>query len=327
MVLRMVEVTVEPGHVDTVRAVGEHWGVIDSDIRPVGEDGRQTIRLLAGRGDRQALLDALQKALSAAQNWRIVISPVDATIPLPEPEEDKSETKPEASETREELYIDISKGAEVTANFLVLVFLSTVVAAIGLGTDTIAVVIGAMVIAPFLGPNLAFAFATALGDRGLMVSAARANLFGFALTLALSAAIGALWPEAAASSEMLARSRVGFDGLALALASGAAAVLSLTTGLSSALVGVMVAVALLPPATAMGIFIGAGEPARALGAGVLLAANVVCVNLAAQVVFLAKGLSPRTWFEKRAARASIITSLVIWGGLLAALAGVITWRG
>ncbi|HEU5339450.1 MAG TPA: DUF389 domain-containing protein, partial [Sulfuricaulis sp.] len=119
---------------------------------------------------------------------------------------------------------------------------------------------------------------------------------------------------------------VGLDSVALALASGAAAALSLTTGLSSVLVGVMVAVALLPPAATFGLMLGSGQYALATGAGLLLAVNIVCVNFAAKLVFLMKGIHPRTWWEKQKARQSMITYLVIWAVSLVILVGLIFLR-
>lgn len=113
----------------------------------------------------------------------------------------------------------------------------------------------------------------------------------------------------------MARTRLGYDSIALALASGAAGALSLTTRLPSALVGVMVAVALLPPAVALGYTLGAGQLKLAGGAAALLAVNIVCVNLSAQLVFFSKGIKPRTWLERRAARQSIVIGLAIAGGL------------
>ena len=94
------------------------------------------------------------------------------------------------------------------------------------------------------------------------------------------------------SPELAGRTNVGLDSVALALASGAAAALSLTTGLSSVMVGVMVAVALLPPAVTLGLMLGHGEGSLAAGAGLLLAINVVCINLASKVVFFIKGIRP-----------------------------------
>jgi uncharacterized membrane protein len=102
------------------------------------------------------------------------------------------------------------------------------------------------------------------------------------------------------------------DSIALALASGAAAALSLSTGLSGTLVGVMIAVALLPPAATIGLMLGAGETDLALGAALLLGANVVSVNLAAKIVFLLKGVRPRTWMEKEMARRAMPAYLGAW---------------
>ena len=75
--------------------------------------------------------------------------------------------------TREELYNEIEKGAKLDGNYLLLVFLSTIVATIGLVENNVAVIIGAMVIAPLLGPNIALAFSTSLGDTRLMLRAAQ----------------------------------------------------------------------------------------------------------------------------------------------------------
>jgi uncharacterized membrane protein len=124
----------------------------------------------------------------------------------------------------------------------------------------------------------------------------------------------------------MARTDVGLDSVALALASGAAAVLSLTTGLSSVLVGVMVAVALLPPTATLGLMLGAGQYHHALGAGLLLAVNIVCVNLAAKVVFLAKGIHPRTWWERKRAKRAMLLYVIIWVLSLAILIAMIYVR-
>jgi len=169
-----------------------------------------------------------------------------------------------------------------------------------------------MVIAPLLGPNLALGLGTALGDIELMRKALITNLVGVSIAIGLSIFIGLSWPFDINSPELLARTNVGMDSLALALASGAAAALSLTTGLSSVLVGVMVAVALLLPAATFGLMLGHGQYQMAMGAALLLIANVVCLNLATKVVFWVKGISPRTWWQKEKARRAMRISIFIW---------------
>ena len=319
---RLVEILAPEGHGDTLRAIADNHGAIDTWISEPDANNRITAWILMDKANVQRCLDVVQTALGGEEKeWRAVLIPVDAILPDPtKTGEETALKKSTVSATREELFNEVKKGAQLDRNYLVLSFLSTVVAAIGLMQNNVAVIIGAMVIAPLLGPNLAFSFATALGDRELMFRALKTNFAGLAVILTASVVLGAILRPDNANGELMTRTIVGYDAIALALASGAAAVLSLTTGLSSTLVGVMVAVALLPPAAAMGIYLGAGNFAAATGAGMLLAVNVVCINLSAQIVFWVQGLRPRTWLEKQSAKQSAILTSTVWVVLLIILA-------
>jgi uncharacterized hydrophobic protein (TIGR00341 family) len=272
----------------------------------------------------QSVLDALQNLLGAQHAARISVLPIE--VALPEAPEEEEREEDQATEAREKLRSNVEKGARLNLNHIVLVVLSSVVAAIGLLEDSVAVVIGAMVIAPLLGPNLAFALGTALGDLALMREAAATLFVGLAAAVLVAAAIGMALPLTTDSAELMARTEVGWDSIALALASGAAAALSLTTGLSSVLVGVMVAVALLPPAATLGLMLGNQEFGLAQGAGLLLAINIVCVNLATKLVFLVRRISPRAWREKERARRAMTIYIIAWVLMLALLAGAIYLR-
>ncbi len=325
--MRLFEVVAQAGFADTLTALGPEQGVVDVWCGAEDEAGRQTIHLLVDDAHRQAVLDRLQAMLGSSPEARILLLPVDAVLPRP-PETDAEDQRRKATlATREELYAQIERDARLDSNYLLLVALSTVVAAIGLAEDNVAVLVGAMVIAPLLGPNIALAFATSLGDRRLTAQAFVTGIAGLGLALAVSLLIGLLWPIDLASHELASRTGVNLAGVALALASGAAAVLSLTTGLSSALVGVMVAVALLPPTATMGMLAGSGQWRPALGAGLLLAVNVVCVILAAKLVFLAKGVRPRTWYERAAARQSTRVYTTLWLLLFALLLVLVVLYG
>jgi uncharacterized hydrophobic protein (TIGR00341 family) len=308
--MKLIEVIAGSGSTPTVSVIAEKYKARDFRLGREGEDGRLAMRMLVTDENVQPVLDALQNVLGAQPTARIIVFPVDATLPAAKSEQGKQEDK--ASATRESMYASVDRNARLDINFVVLVMLSTVVAAIGLVEDNVAVVIGAMVIAPLLGPNLAFGLGTALGDVHLMQKSLKTLLAGITIAIALSLLIGLLWPFGLTGTELLARTDVGMDSLALALASGAAAALSLTTGLPSVLVGVMVAVALLPPAATVGLTLGHARADLALGAALLLAANVVCVNLAAKLVFLIKGIQPRTWAEKEKAKRAMTTYIIVW---------------
>lgn len=324
--MKLIEVNADAGQVDTVHGIAQHHDAADFRLGYKGEHGRQITRILIADERAQAVLDALQKAFGKDSEARIIVIAVEAALPRPPAQEREREDS--ATAIREAMYEQIEKSARLDANFIILVVLSTIVAAIGLIEDNVAVVIGAMVIAPLLGPNLALGLGTALGDTRLMLKAARNTGIGIGVAFLLSLAIGLLWPVDIRSHELLARTDVGLDSVALALASGAAAVLSISSGLSSVLVGVMVAVALLPPTATLGLMLGAGQLHHALGAGLMLAVNIVCLNLAAKVVFLAKGIHPRTWWErKKATRAMLIYILIRFASLSLLLAIILARRG
>jgi len=324
--MRLIQIIANEGHSATLAGIAEQHEAKDIWWGATAEDGRRVCHMLVSDDRRQAVMDALQNCLGNTEDSRVLVMSVDASLRLNEPagEEDTSTS---LAATREELFSEVSKGARTDRNYVMLVCLSTIVAAVGLLEDSVAVVIGAMVIAPLLGPNIALALATVLGDRKLAWKALQANLLGVVLAFSVSCAIGLLWSADLNSDQLMSRTQVGFADIALALASGAAAVLSLTTGLSSTLVGVMVAVALLPPTATVGILLGSGAYPAATGAALLLAVNVICVALAANVVFLAKGIRPRTWLARRKARQSWTLQVALWGILLLLAVAVLYRRG
>ena len=308
--------------VDRLIAASERAEPLDLFLGEPTSRGRRVLRLVFGEGDGQSAIDAISGLMDGVEDWRLVVLPVEASLPKPDAKRVEASTRRKFMALREELYQDVAGGAKLHRDFLLLTVLSTIVAVFGLTADNVAAVIGAMVIAPLLGPILAFAFASALGDLDLMARAARTALAGLVLGMLLSAAIGFGFGADLTSQELAGRTVVGLDSTVLALASGAAAALSIATGLSATLVGVMVAVALLPPAAAAGLLLGAGEWELAMRAGLLLAINVVSVNLAALLVFFYKGIRPRTWLERRSAKRSVYINLAVWAALIVALTGL-----
>ncbi len=317
MSLKMLYVTAPIAAEANIRKLAGEASVISCIKSADLEDDHALFQLLTRSEDRQQLVDTLHTLLKTSAKARINIIPVDATLPAV----DSSNT----GDTREELYQKMGQGVQMDFTYFLLTCLSTIVAIIGLLQDNVAVVVGAMVIAPFLGPNLAFAFATSQGDRPLMVRSFLAGVLGLSLAILISTAVGYYWTGETNSSELMSRTAVGLSGVALAAASGVAGVLSLTTGLSMTLVGVMVAVALLPPAATVGFMLGSGELYLAFGAFILLAVNIVSVNLSGLVVFLAKGIKPRHWFERKMAKPYVYGGILFWGLCLVILIGVIGW--
>ncbi|PCH98511.1 MAG: TIGR00341 family protein [Alphaproteobacteria bacterium] len=330
MALRIIQVTLPAQRKKTLLQIAERHKAIDVWWGAKNEDGMRTMSLLVDRAHQQDTLDSIQTHLDDVDNWRAVLLPVEASLPR---NSEPNETTPKKkfqwrkSLTREELYTEVKSGADGDPIFYMMVLLSTIVAAIGLINDNVAIVIAAMVIAPLLGPNLALAFGTALGDSVLIKKSLMTCALGLLAAIIPCIVLGVFLPPDITSHELHSRTEINFSAIILALASGAAAVLSLTTGVSSALVGVMVSVALLPPAVAFGIFIGMGATTSAGESGLLLLTNIVCVGISSQAVLLMMGIRPRTFLDKRAANQSSLLQVGICCALLLIISIIILYIG
>lgn len=325
MPLRLIQITIPAERKKSLIDLADRYNAVDVRWESKNEDGLRTVNILVDRDNQQDVLDSIQTQLHDCDDWRAILLPVEASLPKIEKTNngEKKKFKWRKSLTREELFQEVSNGAEGDTLFYLMVFLSTIVAAIGLIQDNVAIVIAAMVIAPLLGPNLALAFGTALGDKELISKSLKTCLGGLVAAIIPCIALGYFLPVDMNSHELFSRTDINFAAIILALASGAAAVLSLTTGVSSALVGVMVSVALLPPAAAFGLFIGLNQLGNALDSSLLLMTNLASVGLASQAVLIFMGIRPRTFLEKRAAKQSSLIQVGICILLLAIISVVI----
>ena len=175
----------------------------------------------------------------------------------------------------------------------ILMILSTIIASAGLLSDSAAVVIGAMLVAPMMNPVMAAAGSVVMGwSHRFYASLWLVFLMGIT-ALALSATIAALSPELIFIPEqVLARTRPTYYDLLIALAAGSAGAYTIARKESGAIPGVAVAVALLPPLASAGILLTIGELELATRAIVLFLTNLVAMILAGALTFMAVGVSP-----------------------------------
>lgn len=287
-------------------------------VRPRQQD-RVLIIVFLRDGSSQTLMDNVQSILEEEKDWRINVISIEATVPeVPKPKSSTRDRETKRKQAlREEMFADVEGGATLDRDFLVLVGLSTVVAAVGLHSDSAAAVIGAMVIAPLLGPILGFSLGAALGDRSLLYGSTKTLGLGILVAVLCAVAISLVIDVNMGSRELISRAEVRLDGMALAIAAGCAAVLSMARGQSAVLVGVMVAAALLPPVAAVGLFLGSMEWELASRAALLLALNVASLVFAALIVFRLRDIKPRGWIERKNADRAVAINLAISIGFLA----------
>lgn len=270
----------------------------------------------------EIIMDNFERRFASLPGFRLIVFPVEASIPRADIESSEnilnggdtnSGKKPKAPRiSREELYADIVDSTKLSSTFVVMTILSTIVVAIGLQQNNVAVIIGAMVIAPFLGPNVALALSACLADKDLGNNSLKTLVVGSTIAAILAICFGYFFEVNPEVHQIKTRTQIGFSDFLLALASGCAGVLAFTTGASSAVIGVMVAVALLPPLTVFGLLLGSGYVSEAIGALLLFCTNIICINLAGVATFLSQGVSPRVWWQADKAKRATRRSLLLW---------------
>ncbi|ELZ49237.1 hypothetical protein C464_04898 [Halorubrum coriense DSM 10284] len=230
--------------------------------------------------------------------------------------------------SREELQAKADDLASGLGTYVLMTVISAVIATAGLLLDSAATVVGSMVIAPLIGPAMSAAIGTVVDDEALFRRGVRMQVIGvvvavFAATLfALALRSLALVPpgldplELAEVSERLAPNVLV---LVVAVGAGVAGIVSLMTGVSATLVGVMIAVALIPPAAAVGIGVAFRIPRLVLGAGIIVAVNVLSINLSALVMLWYEGYRPQRWFREDDARAAFLKRAAVLAAAIALL--------
>jgi uncharacterized hydrophobic protein (TIGR00341 family) len=323
MQLRLIEIHHKAGKADDIEFLIKKLPLIETWHDHLDSGGSVT-NILIRSENTEAVIDMIENYFSKGEPPRIIILPVEATLPRPEePDREKKEAKSPRRISTEELYQKMLRVSGVSQRYIVMAVLASFVAGVGLIKNDVAVIIGSMVIAPLLGPNMALSLATTLADFKLAKKAIITNILGFCLVLFISIIMGLFMHVDPDIPQIAARSDVSNFYIFIALATGVAGAYSIAAGVAEALVGVMVAVALLPPLVAAGLLLGAGYWLNATGALLLVFVNIVSINLSGVITFILKGIQPKNWWEAEKARKAVRIAISAWLILLILLGVII----
>ena len=229
---------------------------------------------------------------------------------------------------REELVARAQDLAPRVSTYVLMTIVSVVIATAGILLDSPAIVVGSMVIAPLIGPAMATAVGSVIDDDVLFGRGLKLQALGFAIAIAAAAmfawfvkTVNFVPPglDPMTIEQVSSRLTPGFLSLAVALGAGIAGAVSLRSGVSASLVGVMIAVALVPPTAVIGIGIAWGLPVVVLGASVLVAVNVLSINLAAMSTLWYSGYRPDNWLRRDEARSATLSRIGVLVGVLVVL--------
>lgn len=200
------------------------------------------------------------------------------------------------------------RNAEPSFTYYTMLFLSGVISALGLLAGSTAAIIGAMIVAPLMGPITGMAFAITMGNRRLLKRSGVSVATGALLTVTTAYFICEVVGLNTLNPEILERTQPTLIDLAIGLAAGAAGAFATTRReVASALSGVAIAVALVPPLSVIGIGLAFGSREVVIGSSLLFLTNLSGIVLSGGLIFV--------WQDygsiRRAKRGLIASTLMI----------------
>ncbi len=249
------------------------------------------------------------KGMGVEEEGYLTVSDIEVVVSNKiENQREESEREEQQRISREEIVESAHSLSRSKMNYFLFTLLSAIVATAGLLMDSASVVVGSMVIAPLIGPAMTSSVGSVVKDDELFRKGVLMQVFGLLAAIGGSALFAVIMRFITAPrldlmliGQIAERVHPGLLSLAVALAAGVAGALSLTSGASAALVGVMIAVALIPPAATVGLGIAYLELIIALSALSLVAVNMLSINLSALITLWIKGYRPDKFYKKKQA--------------------------
>ena len=322
--MRLVQITIPAGKRQSIRSVLDDEG-IDYVVTDESSDREYTsvITFPLPPNAVEPVLERLREAGLPEESFTVII---DAETVISRRFEELKRRYAEDERTsdrisREEVAANAAELAPSMPAFVAMTAASVMIATAGVLLDSAAVVVGSMVIAPLIGPAMATSVGTVLQDRDLFERGVRLQAAGFLLAVAVAAVFAYLLKslhlvnigpdELIAIGEVSERLAPDVLSLVVGLAAGAAGAYSLSSGVSSSLVGVAIAIALVPPTAVIGIGVAWGLPAVVAGSTVLVLVNFLSINLAALAVLWYQGYRPQRLFRRSVARSEMLKRVAV----------------
>lgn len=238
--------------------------------------------------------------------------------------------RPKSVDARQDLYSKILFEGPTTRTrvirFFALMGFASVIASMGVITDSTAVVIGAMLIAPLMTPLMGMAISLVMGWPNRLLRSATLAFIGIAFAIFIGMILGLVSPadiDTATNSQIVARTSPTALDLLVAIAAGGAGAYGLSRpDVSDSLPGVAIAISLVPPLTVVGIAYSQGDMVAGRGALLLFATNMIAILIVGGLTFILTGVTPidhaaRSGDRVRVALGATGTmALIVVGGLL-----------
>lgn len=202
-------------------------------------------------------------------------------------------------ENEEETIRQISGGVNFRGSNLWVLIFAIFIASLGLNTNSTAVIIGAMLISPLMGPIIGMGLAIGINDLELLKSSIKNYMVATVISVLTATIYFVITPLTEAQSELLARTSPTLYDVLIALCGGAAGILALSTkGKGNVIPGVAIATALMPPLCTAGYGLAVGNLYYFFGAFYLFFINTVFICLATYIGVRMLRFKPKIFLDQ-----------------------------
>lgn len=271
-------------------------------------------------------VEGLLGELESLPQLHVTLIPQGVMALQPPPEEAPQQVTSVETRSPIEIFLAGLQSVGSWKSFLGYAAAAGVVVWIGLYTNTNYLLVAAMLIAPFAGPAMNLAIATARGDVTLLKRSLLRYFSGLCVTIVVALALSLILRQEIATSQMIQTSELSSVAVLLPLAAGAAGALNLVQSersslVSGAAVGMLVAASLAPPAGLVGMAIAIGRWDMVTSGLFVLLLQLVGINLTATILFRVFGLSIRGSRYRRGKQWVFVATLAV---TVVALIGLLT---
>ncbi len=312
--VRLIEMVIPKEQESQAKKILEDLNVPHFDM--FGYESRTRFHIIIKTEKINEVLDTLEHYFASVEGFQIAVIPVEAYFPLPV--EDKKLKFPSIFDikkervTREEIYNSVVEMTSLNSVYLLMVILSSLVAAVGVLNNNVAIIIASMIIAPLLGPGIGLSYGLVMGDRNLVSMALKTSVLGILIGFIIAFVLGMFLTVDPTIPAIITRTNVGRGGFIVALASGFAGALAVSSRQSSTLVGVMISISLMPPLVTFGLLLGSGDHFLAWGALLIFLVNLVAIYFASLLTFYWEGLQPLESDKAKSAKTMVTRGFLVF---------------
>jgi len=223
-----------------------------------------------------------------------IIDILKLDVSIPELKEEESDVSDEITSriSVEEIESTLKEVMELNLNYYIFIIIAALIAGAGLILNSTAIIIGAMIISPLMGPILGVSYGMISKNYILVKKGIFGQLFGILIAIGTGIVLGSLafliYDSPSVTHEMMNRNFPTVFDLIVSIGAGFAVAFAITGRIESSLVGIAIAVSLMPPAVNIGVTLIFGNALLSFGSFILLMSNILAINLTALLIFKIK---------------------------------------